>query len=88
MNVRQAFNPVLMAANATHNVTGSTVAGFLPKTAGTLTITGRSADGTGAVTLVDAVPVSAGIYVHIPLVFPSPGGAVVLAGGASGTLFV
>lgn len=88
MNVRQAFNPILMAANATYNVTGSTVAGFLPKTAGTLTITGRSADGTAGVTLVDAVPVSAGIYLEIPCALPSPGGAVVLAGGASGTLFV
>lgn len=88
MNTRNAFNPIPMAADATHNVTGSTVAGFLPKTAGTLTITGRSADGLGAVTLVDAVPVSAGIYLNLPVALPSPGGAVVLGGGASGTLFV
>lgn len=88
MQTRNAFNPVPMAANALHNVTGSTIAGFLPTVSGTLTITGRSADGTGAVTLVDAVPVTAGIYVDLPCALPSPGAAVQLAGGAKGTLFV
>lgn len=89
MQTRNAFNPVPMAANASYDVTGSTVAGFLPKTAGTITITGKRADGLGGVvTLVDAVPVSAGVYLEIPLMFPSPGGTVTLAGLASGTLFV
>lgn len=88
MNVRQTFNPVPMGVDASYDVSGSHVAGFLPATAGTLTITGKAADGLGAVTFVNAVPVSAGIYVEIPLQFPVPGGVVTLGGGASGTLFV
>lgn len=88
MRVRAAFNPVLMAANASYDVSGTHVAGFLPKTAGTISITGRDASGNNAVTLVDAVPVVAGVYVEIPLAFPSPDGRVTLGGGASGTLFV
>jgi hypothetical protein len=88
MNVRQSFNPVLMGANASYNVRGDHVAGFLPKTAGTIAITGRDSTGLTAVTLVDAVPVAAGVYVEIPLKFPVTGGTVTLAGGASGTLFI
>lgn len=88
MQTRNAFNPIPMAANASQSVTGSTIAGFLPVVSGTLTVAGRSADGTGAVTLIDAVPVTAGVYVDLPCALPSPGATVTLAGGAKGTLFV
>lgn len=87
-NVRQSFNAVDMGANAAYNVAGEHVAGFLAKTAGTITITGRDSTGLNAVTLVNAVPVAAGVYVDIPLKLPVPGGVVQLGGGASGSLFI
>lgn len=80
--VKEHYNPKPMAANATQNC-GASIAGFLPTVAGTLTVT--DADGT---VLVNAVPLTAGVYVKIPLLFDSSsGGKVVLAGGAAGTLF-
>lgn len=88
MNVRETFNPIPMGVDASYDVLGSHVAGFLPVTAGTLTITGKSADGLADVTFVNAVPVSAGVFVKIPLQLPVPNGVVTLGGGASGTLFV
>ena len=86
--VRERFNPVLMGANATYQVQGPHIGGFLAKTSGTITITSRNALGNSTVTLVDAVPVTAGIYTPIPLIFPATAGTVTLAGGASGTLMV
>lgn len=89
MNVRERFNPVPMAANATYVVRGPSIGGFLAKTAGTITVSAANALGTTTVTYVDVVPVVAGVYLPIPLEFPTTsGGSVTLAGGASGTLFV
>lgn len=65
--------------------TGVTIAGFLCKVAGTLTITDM--DGT---VLVDALPVDPAVqpWVRIPLITNTSAGATVtLAGGAAGTLF-
>lgn len=86
--VRERFNPVPMAANASYNITGQHMGGFLAKTAGTITVTSKDANGINDVTLVDAVPVSAGVYTPIPIIFPSTGATVTLALGASGTLMV
>lgn len=88
MHVRQAFNPVPMAANSAYKVTGSNIAGFLPTVGGTLTVTGVAPDGVTAVTFINAVPVTAGIYLAMPCDFTVPGTIVQLAGGAAGTLFV
>lgn len=79
---KEHYDPKPMAANSTAKV-GVSIAGFLPTVAGTLTVT--SEEGT---VLVNAVPVTAGIYVKIPLLFPTTaGGKVTLAHGAAGTLF-
>jgi hypothetical protein len=87
--VRERFNPVPMAANSSYIVRGPHIGGFLAKTAGNITVSGFSADGSTAVTFVDAVPLTAGFYTPIPLISPSPRSlTVTLAGGASGTLFV
>lgn len=84
MNVRDFYRAEAMAANASTKTGGTHIAGFLPTVAGTLTVT--DADGT---VLVNAVPVTAGVYVKIPLQFrTSAGGTIALAGGAAGTLFV
>jgi hypothetical protein len=82
MIVKEYYGAKPMGANATQN-TGVAIAGFLATVSGTLTVT--DADGT---VLVNAVPVTAGTYTRIPLLFnTSAGGKVTLAGGAAGTLF-
>lgn len=86
--VRESYNPKPMAANVSLDVHGSALGGFLAVTSGTLTVTAADALGNGAVVLVNAVPVTAGIYTPIPLDVPATGYTVALAGGASGTLFV
>ena len=88
MQVRERFNPVPMAANTAYEVKGLQIAGFLPTVSGTLTVAGKAADGLTAVTFVNAVPVTAGVYVPLPCSFTVPGTTVTLAGGAAGTLFV
>lgn len=86
--VRERFNPKPMAANATVNLTGAQMGGFLAKTAGTISITVKDAQGADLL-VVDAVPLTAGIYTPIPIIVPAAAGMVVtLAGGASGTLMV
>ena len=87
-NVRERFSPKLMAANASLEIKGPYLRGFLAKTAGTISVASKDALGTSDVTLVDAVPVTAGIYTPIPIVVPATGYTVTLAGGASGTLMV
>jgi hypothetical protein len=78
-----------MAANATYNVPGHAIGGFLAATSGTITITAKEPNGINTNTYVNAVPVIAGVYLPIPLEFPTAaGGTVTLASGASGTLFV
>jgi hypothetical protein len=86
--VRERFNPVPMAADSTYLIRGAHMGGFLAKTAGTITITTPSADGLTTITIVDAVPLTAGIYTPIPVMFPYRTATVTLAGGASGTLMV
>lgn len=87
-NVRERFSPKPMAANATIQVVGTEIGGFLAKTGGTISVVAKDSLGTSDVTLVDAVPVTAGIYTPIPIVVPAVGYTVTLAGGASGTLMV
>lgn len=83
MDVRERFHPVAMDADTEYPLTGIHMGGFLAKTNGTITVT--EVDGT---VLVDAVPVTAGIYTPIPCTFQNTGAVVTLAGGASGTLFI
>lgn len=88
MFVRERFNPVPMAADANYNVTGMHIGGFLAKTSGTITVVSKNAQGTADVTLVDAIPVTAGVYTPLPIIFPAVGATVQLGGGASGTLLI
>jgi hypothetical protein len=82
MIVKEYYSAKPMAANSIQKV-GAAIAGFLPTAAGTLTVT--DADTT---VLVNAVAVTIGVFVRIPLMFnTSSGGSVSLAGGAAGTLF-
>ena len=71
-----------MAANTSVTLTGDSLGGFIPTTGGTITVT----DYAGVVR-VSAVPVTAGLYVPLPIQLNhTTGGTVTLAGGASGTL--
>lgn len=88
MNVRERFNPVPIPVNGNYKINGLHLAGFLPSVSGTITVAGLASDGTTAVTFVNAVPVTAGVYCKIPCEFTVPGTVVTLAGGAAGTLFV
>lgn len=76
-----------MAAGASYACTGHNIAGFLCTVSGTLSVTGTAPDGTTAVTLVNALPVTAGTYHKIPLLLNNPG-AVVQLTTAAGTLFI
>ena len=84
MNVKEAYTPYALAANATLRVEGPQMGGFLCVTGGTLTVT-----DSGGVVEVNALPVTAGIYYPIPIRFGGAGGgSVTLASGASGTVLV
>jgi hypothetical protein len=82
--VRERYRPQPMSVDASYKVRGGQIGGFLCKTAGTLTVTAEN--GT---VLVDAQPLTAGVYTPLPFALPTAEGAtVVLAGGASGTLAI
>ena len=84
MNVKEAYTPYRLAANASFAVEGPQMGGFLCAADGVLTVANR--DG---VTLVDTLPVSAGVYYPLPLRFGGAGGGVVtLSSNARGTVFV
>ncbi len=80
---RERYTMRPLGVNASSTIRGYSVAGFLAKTGGTVTLLGL--DG---ITYVDAVAVTAGQYLPIPGMMQSPGGTFTLGGGASGTLFV
>lgn len=73
-----------MAIDSNFTIRGPNVGGFLATVSGTLTLT--DPDGT---VLVNAVPVTAGVYTPLPFVFSTAQGAIVqLGGGAAGTLAI
>lgn len=88
MQVRERFSPKPLGVNVTREIPGLYLGGFLAKTSGTISVIAKDTLGTGTVTVVDAVPVTAGFYTPLPTVLEAAGYSVVLAGGASGTLFV
>lgn len=83
MNVQEHCRALPMAAGAAANLNGTHISGFLATVTGTLTVT--DADGT---VLVNAVPVTAGVYCKIPLWFNTSMGGVVQLTTAAGTLFI
>lgn len=91
--MQERYHPFVVGVNTTVSLADSTeqIAGFLAKTAGTLTVVNNR-----GVTIVDAVPVTAGVYLPLPFILRGNGGGagalnlnrptVTTAGGASGTL--
>ncbi len=83
MQVREQYTARPMEAGSSLTVGSSYMGGFLCTVAGTLTIT----DANGTV-LVNALPVSAGAYIPIPIRFSSSAGGTVSLTTAAGTLLV
>jgi len=81
--VKQYYRPQAMGVGKSYMVNGTHIAGFLPTVTGTMTIT--DVDGT---VHVSALPVTAGVYVQIPLLFNTPMGGTVALTTAAGTLFI
>lgn len=90
MAIREMYTPVPIAANGTARLDPSIiqVAGFLCQTSGTITIVNAR-----GITLLNAFPVTAGVYLPIPMSLRTGGNntsatnaVITLAGGASGTL--
>lgn len=86
MSIQECYRPVLLTANQVYTFTSGSpraVAGFLAVTAGTITI----ARFGGSPVVLNAFPVTAGVYYPIPM-DTGHESVVTLAGGASGTLLV
>lgn len=83
MITKEYNRPQVMGAGSTFRVNGINLAGFLCTVAGSMTITDQ--DGT---ILVNALPLTAGTFVRIPLLFNSPSGGTVALTTAAGTLFI
>lgn len=81
--VQEQYKPVVVGVSTSVTVTTAALAGFLAITAGTLTVV--NASGT---TVINAFPVTAGVYYPLPFVMNGNGATVTTAGGASGTLGV
>lgn len=75
--------PIAVAAGATVDFDASKLIGFVCTTSGTITISRRTNDGV--TTIVDALAVTAGDWVDIPINIGSPQGRVV-SSGAVGVL--
>lgn len=80
--VQERFVLLAMAANASA-IVGTQIGGFLATVSGTLTVT----DANGSV-IVNAVPVTAGVFTPLPFLLPTAKNTVQLAGGAAGTLAI
>lgn len=86
MVVQESFGFLVMAANAAAPLFGSTggnTGGFCCTASGSLKLTKTS----GGATVVDTIPVTAGVFLPLPFVF-SEGITATLTGGAAGTFAV
>lgn len=82
--IKEHYSMKPMAANGSLKV-GANIAGFLCKTAGTLTVT--DADGTVSIAAYPVTPAQG--FIRIPAFSNTGAGMTVsLAGGAAGTLFL
>jgi hypothetical protein len=80
--IRERYPAKVVAANTTTIILGQSLGGFLCKTAGTISVV--NSRGT---TVVDAIPVLAGVYYPLPIFVGDANRATfTTAGGASGTL--
>lgn len=88
MKYQERYQPILVGLDATVRIETNSVGGFLCKTAGTISISEFNEINGTTVLIVDAHPVTAGVYYPLPFFLGSNGGTFTAAGGASGTLGV
>lgn len=81
--VQEIYNPIVVDVNTTVKLTQNQLGFFLALTAGTITIVNQL--GT---TILNAFPVTAGVYLPLPIAIGPSGdqASITTAGGASGTL--
>lgn len=72
------YSPLLLGAGASESIRASRIGGFLCTTTGTITIV-RNDGGGSTTTLVNALPVTAGEWVDIPMLIGSNGGTITSA---------
>jgi hypothetical protein len=83
MAIQERYTPKVVGVDSAVTITNLSLAGFLAKTSGTISIV----DSAGT-TIVDAHPVTAGGYYPLPFYLGVTGGTFTTAGGASGTIAV
>lgn len=84
--VRTQYRAEAIDVDGTYDSNGQSVGAFLPTVDGTLTL---ATTGTGGRTIIDAIPVVAGVRLDLEiLVEQAQGFTVTLGGGAAGTLLV
>lgn len=79
--VRERYPAKVVGVDTTTAILNQSIGGFLCKTAGTITVTNSRTD-----TVVDAIPVLAGVYYPLPIFVGFPNATFITAGGASGSL--
>lgn len=84
MMMCEAATPIVVGAGATVTIRGAFTSGFLCTTTGTITIARTEPNG-GSTVLVNALPVTAGQWVDIPMYLGILGGTITSA-AAVGTL--
>lgn len=81
------YKPVPVGVNATVLIAGSRIGGFVPATAGTITITTVSENGVSLT--LPGIPVTLGNDVVMPIFVGTVGRSTLVAsGGASGILLM
>ena len=88
MKYQERYQPNLIGVNGTFKIEGDSIGGCLCATAGTITVTKVNEISGANVTIINAHPVTAGVYYPLPFLLGSNGGTFTAAGGASGTLGV
>lgn len=82
--IQERYSPTVIGVNATVPLNATDIGGFAAVTAGTITIV----NNRGA-TVLNAFPVSAGVYYPLPMMLEIGTIATfTTAGGASGTIFI
>lgn len=81
------YSPIKVGVDSTATISGNMIGGFLCVTGGTVTLVNHS-----GVTLINAMPVTAGQWTLIPFLLTNTdgqnGGTFTTAGGASGVIGV
>jgi hypothetical protein len=88
MVIRERYDPVVIGANSTYDIKRSSIGCFLCTTTGTITLSTKAVEGEAAVTLLSAMPVTAGVYYPLPFFLGVNGGIFTTGGGAIGVLGV